>query len=62
MSLVQIGAASIFGANLVGYFLYWGDQLTQIDKLLWMVLMAVIFSLEAVAEMLKGVMEDEDDN
>jgi len=63
VSLVQIGAVAIFGANLVGYFLYWieGDQLAQIDKLLWMVLMFMVFGLEVIAGMMKGE-DDENDN
>lgn len=61
MSLIQVGAIAIFGANFVGYFLYWGDQLAQIDKLLWMVLMFMVFGLEAIAGMIKRS-SDEDDH
>ena len=61
MSLIQIGAVALFGANLVGYFLHWGDQLAQIDKLLWMVLTLMVFGLEAIASMIKRS-PDEDDH
>jgi len=63
MSLVQIGAVAIFGANLVGYVLYWieGNQLAQIDKLLWMVLMFMVFGLEVIGGMLSKEKENEDD-
>jgi len=63
MSLVQIGAVAIFGANLVGYVLYWieGNQLAQVDKLLWMVLMFMVFGLEVIGGMLSKEKENEDD-
>lgn len=62
MSLVQMAALSIFGANLVGYILYWidGNQLAMIDKLLWMVLTAIIFGIEVVGALTNAIEGEEE--
>lgn len=63
MSLVQMAALSIFGANLVGYILYWidGNQLAMLDKLLWMVLMAIIFGIEVVGALTNAIEGEENE-
>jgi hypothetical protein len=64
MSIVQLAAVAIFGANLVGYILYWmdGNQLAMIDKLLWMVLMTVIFSTEVLGYMMTTIKGGDDED
>jgi len=62
MSYIQMAALSVFGANLVGYILHWvdGNQLAMLDKLLWMVLTAVIFGIEVVGALVNAIEGEEE--